>query len=264
MEKQTKLLACKIEYESSYSLTRQVGNFIRTALSNGELKPGDMLPTEEELCAAFDVSRPTVRQAIGVLVEEGLLARVRGKGTFVCERKIRRRMEQVYSFSHEMRQLGKEPSSKLMDVTTVKIEKVPSARGVLCLASPDEPIYRIYRIRKADGEPMLLETTYIPSHYLPNLQACQLETQSLYDMLCAGGTYPARAEETYECVMIRKNDANLLGLEKPAPGFLIERIAMSTSGEAYELTRSLMRGDRSKLVVTLEHYAYSVGKMYYQ
>ena len=104
IQDQHPLLKKHVEYDCNLSLSSQITTFIRSALSSGELTPGDALPTEAALCSAYGVSRTTVRQAIGDLVDEGLLGRVRGKGTFVCEKKVRLPMNRIYSFSHELRQ----------------------------------------------------------------------------------------------------------------------------------------------------------------
>ena len=263
IQDQHPLLKKHVEYDCNLSLSSQITTFIRSALSSGELTPGDALPTEAALCSAYGVSRTTVRQAIGDLVDEGLLARVRGKGTFVCEKKVRLPMNRIYSFSHELRQSGIVPSSRIVDVSSVDRSAVGENGEILFMTSPEEQIYRICRVRMADDVPVLLEPTFIPTHCLPNLNPERLEKESLYDMLCAAGILPSHSTETYESVMIRGTDAELLELPRPAPGFSVQRIITSTTGGVFEITRSLMRGDRSKLVVSLAQYACSIDKHYY-
>lgn len=251
-----------MDYSQSLPLHHQVSNRIRSSIESGEVAPGDALPPEEAISSALDISRSTVRLAMSSLVKEGLLVRVQGKGTFVSNNKMRRRMEQVYSFSYEMNALGKKPSSVLLGLE----EEVPDVDVAdrLQLADSEEKVWRITRIRCADLEPLLIETTFIPCRFLPEIDRQKLEESSLYDMLRDHGTFPSRAEETYESIVISDTDAELLGLTESTTGFYIERCSLNQAGVPYELTHSVMRGDRSKLVVNLEQCAYSVGKQYHE
>src|SRR5882757_1461629 len=118
---------------------------ILTELATRELAPGDMLPSERQLCLDHGVSRITVREAIGQLVSEGLLVRVRGKGTFVAERTVRSRLH-LASFQEDMRRLGLEPTTVLL---SAEHAEPPSRTAELFAPRGGAMGYHIRRLRVA-------------------------------------------------------------------------------------------------------------------
>ena len=146
--------------EKLVHLTPQTARVIlggkETAVPAEAVKVGDLLPSEAELCRSYDISRNTVRQAIGALEEEGFVVRKRGKGTFVTDPNTRRKGVQ-YSFTTEISQLGKTPSSTLVDFAVI----TPSPKIVTLMGlEPGVKVYRFTRVRNVDGEPLILETSY--------------------------------------------------------------------------------------------------------
>lgn len=107
-----------LSLDSEIPLYSQLMGIIKRSITSGALKVGDLLPSEAELCRVYDISRNTVRQAIGALEEEGFVVRKRGKGTFVTDPNTRRKGVQ-YSFTTEISQLGKTPSSTLVDFAVI-------------------------------------------------------------------------------------------------------------------------------------------------
>ena len=107
-----------LSLDSEIPLYSQLMGIIKRSITSGALKVGDLLPSETELCRSYDISRNTVRQAIGALEEEGFVVRKRGKGTFVTDPNTRRKGVQ-YSFTTEISQLGKTPSSTLVDFAVI-------------------------------------------------------------------------------------------------------------------------------------------------
>ena len=97
------ILEANLQADNSVPLYFQLVSIIKRYVSAGILSPGDLLPSETELCANLGISRSTVRQAIGSLEDEGLVVRKQGRGTFVAEPKMRRRSENVYSFTSEIK-----------------------------------------------------------------------------------------------------------------------------------------------------------------
>jgi GntR family transcriptional regulator len=167
-------------------------------------------------------------------------------------------MEQVYSFSHQMESIGLAPSSELLEFKIVKKDEVlANLFGIKDI----EPVYKIVRLRKANGDPLLLETTFIPAKYHPGLDANKLVDGSLYDMLRDDAKIlPHTAEETYESIVFEKHISNLLKCAQRSSGFYIERITRMESGEIYELTQSFMRGDRSKIAIKLQQDVYTFNR----
>lgn len=245
------ILSSRVSIDSDIPLYYQLISIIKRNISVGLLKPGDIIPSENELCETLEISRSTVRQAIGELESEGLVARRRGKGTFISEPKLNRTIEDVYSFSSEMRKMGLEPSSIVHAFERIRpTEAIAKAFG---MRDDQQDVFRIVRLRCANGEPLLLETTMIPAIMLPELTRDSLEKGSLYSMLKEkAGMVPHMAEETYETMVIDEETAAILKCKAGIGGFFVERRTWSKTGEIYELTQSVIRGDRTKFVLTLK------------
>ena len=235
----------------------QLMGLIRQSISAGELKSGDLLPSEAELCDAFGISRNTVRQAIGSLEEDGLVVRKRGKGTFVADAATRRKSVQ-YSFTTEITQMGKTPSSTLVDFDV--IEPTEELRGIMELAA-DVRVYRFTRVRNVDGEPLILETSYYPQYIYPNLTRELLETHSFYSLLYHTGVIPFSASDTYEAVTLGEREAALLGCDAGVPAFRHHRRTTTENGSVYEYTTSFMRADRVRLEVHFQKGSTAFARM---
>ncbi len=252
MKSENPIFLYSIDEEINIPLYYQLVSIIKRNISAGLIKTGDALPTESELCEKFSISRSTVRHAVGELEKEGLIIRRRGKGTFISEPKIKRNMEDVYSFSKEMRSLGLKPSSKILSFETITA-KMDIMKN-LGIKHSDQKVFKIVRIRLANGEPMLLETAYIPVYVIPNLTKEMILNESLYMIIKeTAGIVPYEAQESYESIILEKDVACLLKCKQYSSGFYIERRTKTSSGEVYEFTQSLMRGDRTKFVITLRN-----------
>ena len=175
---QNPILTNQLSLNSDIPLYSQLVGIIKRSISSGTLNVGDLLPSEAELCRALDVSRNTVRQAIGELEEEGLVVRKRGKGTFVADPNTNRRGVR-YSFTTEISSLGKVPSSTLVDFAVITpsrevCEKMELHKGT--------SVYCFTRVRNVDGEPLILETSYYPKYIYPNLTRELVQTHSFYSL----------------------------------------------------------------------------------
>ena len=238
----------KLSLESEIPLYAQLMGIIQRTITSGALKVGDLLPSETELCKEFDVSRNTVRQAIGALEEEGLVVRKRGKGTFVTDPNARRKGVQ-YSFTTEISKMGKTPSSTLVDFAVI----TPSLRiAELMGLEKGTKVYCFTRVRNVDGEPLILETSYYPEYIYPNLTREMLETHSFYSLLYHVGVVPCAAEDSYEAVTLGEYEAKLLGCVPGAAAFHHQRRTTMENGLVYECTSSYMRGDRVRLDVCFQ------------
>ena len=229
------ILNAKLSLDSDVPLYNQLVAIIKRHISAGILGPGDLLPSESELCKALSISRSTVRQAIGALESEGLVVRRQGKGTFVAEPKVHRKTERVYSFTAEMTAMGLTPDIVKM----------------LELRSSDTKVYKFTRIRKVNGEPLMLETSFYPQYIYPNLTPELLTTHSFYSLLYDVGVIPYTAVDSYEAVKFSKSDAELLHCRAGSAGFFVQRQTRTESGECYEFTQTYMRGDRASLDIVL-------------
>lgn len=141
---------------------------------------GKLLPSERALCEQYQVSRTTIRQALHLLAQRGYVDGVRGKGMVVSHPQLLQELHSVYNFHEEMRRQGKRPETHMVDFV------VQAASGGLAsvFSLPEgSPVYRMIRLRLADGVPMLLETTYLSYQRFPGIQQKELEKGPLHHLL---------------------------------------------------------------------------------
>ena len=229
---------------SSLPLYQQLQRSLRKAIANRTLAPDDALPAERDLATDFDVSRITVRKAIDGLVEEGLLVRRQGSGTFVCAR-VEKNFSKLTSFSEDMRARGRNPRS----VWLKRAEGTVTPEEALKLAmSPGTTVYRFHRLRYADDAPMSIETATIAAFALPSLEAVDT---SLYEALDRAGHRPVRALQRLHALLLSDEQAKLLEAKPRDAGLLVERLGYLRDGRAIELSQSIYRGDTYDFVAEL-------------
>lgn len=230
-------------------LYHQLKTILLDKIRAGEMKPNDRLPAEDELASQYGVSKATVRQALNELAVAGALRREQGRGTFIAEPKLTQGPRALTGFSEEMRKRGLSPTSKALKQDVVKAEadvaeKLQIAEGARAV--------RIKRLRLADGQPMSIQTTYLPLELAPRLVEEDFGAASLYETLERKyGLRPARAEEMHFAVLVEPSEARLLKVAANSPGLAAERVAYLASGRPLELTYSITRGDRYKIVLEL-------------
>lgn len=222
----------------------QLQHLIREAIAHDVLAQDDAIPAERDLAIEYDISRITVRKAIGGLVEEGLLTRRRGAGTFVTGR-VEKSFSKLSSFSEDMAARGKTASSSWISRAAGTVD--PDEAMSLGL-SPGTPVYRFHRIRYADDQPMALEFSTIAGYCLPGVGAVE---DSLYTALDKAGSRPVRALQRLRAVPFGPEHAKMLGVSAGHPGLLIERRGFLKDGRAAEFTRSYYRGDAYDFVAEL-------------
>ncbi|TNM39817.1 GntR family transcriptional regulator [Nocardioides albidus] len=209
-----------------------------------EQEPGSPMPTERDLAARFATSRTTVRQALAALAADGRIARTQGSGTFVAE-PDRVYVHQMTSYSEDLRSQGRQPSSRILEVTHGRA--LPDVSAALGL-EPGGRVHRVERLRLVDGEPLALEVAHLPGR-LPRLRAELERRGSLYETLReAYGVTLARAEDVVETGLASPHEAGVLGVDTGAPMLVIRRTAHDADGRAVEYTRSVFRGDRFRFV----------------
>jgi GntR family transcriptional regulator len=233
-----------LDEASAQPLYQQLQRSLREAIENRVIAPDDALPPERDLAEQLRVSRITVRKAIDGLVEEGLLIRRQGSGTFVTTR-VEKNFAKLTSFSEDMRARGRVPRSVWLNKAqgTVTPEEAMTLRS-----SPGTPVFRFHRIRFADDAPMSLEYATVLASCLSSLES--VET-SLYEALERNGNRPVRALQRLRAVLFTAEQAKLLKTHEKAAGLLVERIGFLKDGSAIEFSQSYYRGDIYDFVAEL-------------
>ncbi len=227
-----------------YQIKELLLQFIR------ESEEGDPIPTEVELCEQFEVSRQTVRQSINELVSEGYLNRMKGKGTFIREKKIKQDFLLVLdSFDDEMRRKGLVPTTKVLELTLVKSD--PEVSKVLGLKVGSD-VVKLRRLRFANNEPFVLVLTYLPYHLLNNILTKDFNKESLYKII--DREYNLKidgASLILESKIAGDYQTKHLGIEKGDPIQLIRRIAFLEDKTPIDYSLAEYRGDRNKFTISL-------------
>jgi GntR family transcriptional regulator len=233
-----------LDDEHTLPLYQQLQRRLRDAIENRILGPDDALPPERDLAEELAVSRITVRKAIDGLVEEGLLVRKQGSGTFVSNR-VEKNFSKLTSFSEDMRARGRRPRSVWLNRApgTVTPEESLPLRS-----SPGTPVYRFHRIRYADEVPMALEYATVLAFCLPSIDAVE---SSLYEALERTGNRPVRALQRLRAVLFTAEQAKLLKAQEHDAGLLVERLGFLKDGRAVEFSQSYYRGDIYDFVAEL-------------
>jgi GntR family transcriptional regulator len=228
----------------------QLKECIKEKIETGELKPGDLLPSERELSQVHQISRPTVRQALRELVNEGLLYREKGKGTYVAEPKISYGFIQTLTtFYDDMKEKGYIPRTRVVNLEVINVRKTIANK--LEIEENEEVIY-INRIRSINGEPVVTVENYIPYRLCPGLIKEDLTDKSLYHLLSEKYNLVAhRAKVTLEPLVATEYDAEILHIEEGAPIHFMQNITYDKDNLIIDYFESRFRGDKGKVTVEL-------------
>lgn len=211
-----------------------------TALCD-ELGEGAALPPERELAARFGVSRVTLQKAVRELVIDGRVRTRRGSGTFVAGPKLVQPLALV-SYTEGIRGQGLVPGRRLVQLERLPAE--PALAGRLRIGAGDEVVH-VERVLLADGEPVGLESTYLPAVRHPRLLEVFDPEESLYACLRERlGVVFARAQEVLETVLATPREAMLIGVSPAVPMLLLHRVSHDPDDAPIEYVRSMYRGDR--------------------
>jgi GntR family transcriptional regulator len=219
----------------------QLLQLIKGSIENGELKPGDSLPTELDMMQKYNLSRATVRQAILQLVNEGYLRRIKSKGTFVNLIPEKSRfIGSLKGFAQEMRQKGIAFSTRVLDCRVIPAPQKVSEK--LQIASGD-PVFFLKRLRFVKDEPVLIVEGFVPARLCPGIEKEDFERQSFYDVL----------EQKYEIilhhgcrefepVMPQTEEMKLLRVSQKAPVLFIESTVYTEENMPVEYVEIRIKG----------------------
>ena len=229
----------------------EVRRALAEQIGSGRLRPGQRLGAERALAAEFGVSRATLRQALAVLEEGGVVRRVpgRGGGTFVAKGKIERDLSRIVGVPALLRSQGVVAGTRVLSARLAEADDI-TAQALR--ARPGELVVDLVRIRLADGSPFSLEHARFPARRFPGLLELPLGG-SVYELLQEHfGAEPTDAVERIEVVLASADEAAILDVEPGAPLMAITRTTTDPDGEPIEFSRDLFRADRTRIVVRTE------------
>ncbi len=214
-----------------------------------DARPGDQIPTEAELCEIYALSRVTVRQAITSLVDEGLLVRHQGKGTFVPHERLAEPLSAQRHFLLSGFDAAPPEDIAVYSVETVAVPEWISARMGL---GQDEMALKVRKVLTAQGEAVAFRTTYIPADLVPDLAAADLKAPLVVLLEQRFGIVAASAEETIEFIIADDFRADMLKIPVNHPLIMLERMVSGDDGQGIECSRTFYKADRFRFRRHLE------------
>ncbi|MGG7059265.1 GntR family transcriptional regulator [Clostridium nigeriense] len=238
-----------VDKSSRTPLYLQLMNILIDIIEN-KLEENDQILSEREICEIYNVSRTTVRQAMDELEKEGYIYKIHGKGTFVSPKRMNQDLISFYSFTEEMKKIGKTPTS---EVTGFEIVEAGDKISKIFKIDREELLYKVSRIRKADEVHMMYETTYLPFNRFKGITREQLEEKPMYDVLIKNfNTKITSAEEYFRPILTNKLESIYLDIKEGSPSLKIERFTYENTN-VIEYTVSVARGDKFKYRVKLNN-----------
>lgn len=224
-------------------LYEQVRNAVVDLISADGLGPGAILPSEHELCRELGVSRTVVRQALGQLENQGVVERVRGKGTFVARPKIGETLLQtLVGLYDDATQRGGTVRSDVIDHRELGADG--DVADTLKL-SPGDPVVRLERLRYVDGEPWSLSVAWMPLEVGQHTFTADMTTESLYQVLQSHGIVGTTGTRSVEALSATSEAARLLQVPKGSALMKLRSVRKDADGQVIEYFIAFHRGDRS-------------------
>lgn len=219
----------------------QIHNDIKRAIEAGKWAVGDRIPSERELSRNFDVSRMTLRQAIQTLVDEGILERQVGSGTYVANQKVQEKMSGVTSFTDLMLTQGKQPTSKTISYHVMNPSLSEAEKLKL---NEDDQVLRMERIRYGDDVPICFEVATVPEKLVDGLSKKEM-TSSLYRALeDKKQLSPGKAQQTVSAMSASERIAEYLSIKRGDAILRLRQVTYLQDGTPFEYVRTQYVGER--------------------
>jgi GntR family phosphonate transport system transcriptional regulator len=225
----------------------QIAEELRQHIHQGVYQVGDKLPTELQLAERFDVNRHTLRQAIALLKQEGLLRVDQGRGTFVAAQTIRYPIGERVRYNEALKASGRAARFRILRATEISADAAIAEALELQIG---DPVALIDRLSFADGQPISIGSGYFPLTLLPNLLQHTDSMQSVSELLRqVYGCDHLRRSTRISARLVKPQDARWLELPLNQPILYAESINVDQHGRVIEYGITRFRGDRMELVV---------------
>jgi len=230
-------------------LYSKIEGVLASEIAQGDLQPGDRLPSEDELLTRFDVSRITVRRAIQNLIQRGLLEIRRGLGTFVLAPKVSQELTKLTGFVEDMDIHGRKASARVVSKGVVAANEIVARQlGI----SKGTRVMRIERVRLADSVPMSFDETYLPLDIGKKIVRNDLRVKPIFTLLEEKyGFSLTEAEYRLEAIAASEQVAEALAIPEGSPIFRIERTSFTRAGQPIDYETLSYRGDLIRFVTRL-------------
>lgn len=240
------VIPVSLDRNSPVPLYFQLAEQLMAAITDGSVQPGDPVENEVAMSKRLGLSRPTVRYAIRHLVDQGLLVRKRGLGTFITSRRVHRKVSKG-SLYEDLSNQGRSPSTKVLSQAN---EKNPKAATALEL-DPDTELIALKRLRFADGETLTIMHNWLPSRFGP-ISDDVLEQRGLYSILRDHGVGPIVVHQSISARLPTTEERELLDIPNRLPVITVKRTAFQPGGAPVEYAEHVYRSDTYEIDLVLE------------
>lgn len=249
IDKYTKGDVVLVDKESFMPYYLQIYNGLKAKIESGVYKPGEMLPSENQLVEEYGVTRATVRNAINKLKEEGKVHTLKGKGSYVNSPKIIQELNKIYTFGKQFYEAGYDIESEIIETY---IEDCNEFIQNILQLNTKEAVIVIKLLRRLDGIPAVLQTMYLPTKISPDISSFDPNIESIYEFLERKyGVHVIKAKEYLEPIVADEYCSNILNVEINTPLFLTERITYAEGGSPVEYRKCVIRSDKVRFLVEL-------------
>ncbi|MBF4552285.1 GntR family transcriptional regulator [Pseudoclavibacter sp. VKM Ac-2888] len=234
-----------LDRNAAVPLYVQLADVLRSKIQSGEWKPDQRIPSENELNQIYGISRMTARNVLSKLVDEGLLFRVHGKGTFVAHQKISTKSPSYQGIREQLEQQGFATRTEMLE-----LERIAGGGriGQILGIGETESLFMVRRLRYAEDEPISIHESYVPERLAPKLLEADLVTRQLCTVLEENHQLRmANVIETLESSVPSKSTLTTLKARTGTPVLLLEQRISNDDGTPFEFTRILFRGDKVRL-----------------
>jgi len=223
---------------------REIAEGLRTRIDAGEFAAGRLLPSEAELSSHYDVSRVTIRRALEVLRDEGILDSRQGFGWFVASAPVRQSLARLRTIEDQLTETGVAAERRVLDFAFVAAEA--RVRRVLGC----DRVLRVRRLNLADGQPFARVTVWCPADLAAHLSLQDVERSPFYELL----PVPlGDATQSIGAAAASGEDARLLDIPVGSPVLRCERVTRSVEGQPVLMSVHVFPGHRTEFVVELQH-----------
>lgn len=236
---------------SSIPLYIQLKNLILEQIENNEYPPNTQIPSEQDLCDMYDISRPTVRQAISELTSSGYLYKEKGKGTFVSGKKNIIEIKNFNGFTDSILDCKSPAEKNIIDITVIESASLDILNNIFNY-NASLPIAVISYLSYIDNQPKdvySFNKSYIPISLFPDIVNQLKDGKSSIDIL--RGKYPLipdKSKSILEVIFADNTDSSILRVQPGYPLIKVQNILYSKSGQSVEYVCSKYRSDNCRLL----------------
>jgi len=241
-----------LDSSSPIPLYYQLKSLLEEQIRSGMLKPGQKIPSENELCEMYRISRTTARQALNELVQAGKLTRTQGRGTFVTDLHVKKPVAQLSGFTQDIERQGMRPFSKVLQFAAV----IPPFEVAKTLGlKPNEAAIILKRLRGVDEKVLGMDIVYLSFSRFHEVLKHDMENQSFYNLLeTEFNVVPTRSVDTIEAITLRGELAKILEAPDGMPALLLEEYVFDQDERLFEYCVNYFRGDRYVFHVEVEKF----------